>query len=688
MLNELFAMERGLAAAGVSIGAPHPDVKDVGRGDVLRLRLSARGEIHALEPIALDSRVCLWTLRDGQHNSFPYVKNGPLLLVPDDDAWRREYFNVWKGLASIQEQRLELRRILCAHGLNVSQTNNWPGAKLKQRVRERLALLDVLRRGDAAAVPAVFERFLVAIATPERLLTNLAELLISNAERRDESWVQPAYKAFVEGLPIYFDVPDDEFDRDAGDRRQVAPVSSALSATPGGRRGICALQGIETDLHEGNFPQPNLRPLGPTYIFAKNTEIPAAERYGRSADTAISVGRELTMRLAGSITALTAPERKDRTWALIPSEKPKQSDLLLAFLPSDPELAIVELLANSPDAEKAYEELPARVIDELRGRVTRGIAKEQEDVLICILRKVDPANRKVIYHRSPSSKEVHDAALRWRSGCRNVPSFLTLPVPDAGKVRDAGPPHVPPTSLPSITRVLYASGGTRRVEVIGRPAAEAFALFLDEGNVGRRAHDLMRVFLTRHGVLLAECAHARRRGFEHVKAFDRAAALKSITWLGLLLHKLDRSKEVYMSDPAFKLGQLLAVADAVHAGYCADVRQGDMPPTLLGNSVLSMAQTKPIKALAVLCGRWKPYGAWAKRVTNARKTADRLVEAKTREDQERGWAIRRALSQASRASEISAELSQSLPESAHDAFRAELLLGYIAGLPKNEKTED
>ena len=143
-----------------------------------------------------------------------------------------------------------------------------------------------------------------------------------------------------------------------------------------------------------------------------------------------------------------------------------------------------------------------------------------------------------------------------------------------------------------------------------------------------------------------------------------------------------------MSEAAFKLGQLLAVADVVHAGYCADVRQGDVPPTLLGNSVLSMAQSRPVKALAVLCGRWKPYGAWTKRAANVRKTADRLVGAKGRDDQDRGWAIRRALSQASRVSEISGDLSRSLPERADDTFRAELLLGYIAGLPKNEKTGD
>lgn len=142
-----------------------------------------------------------------------------------------------------------------------------------------------------------------------------------------------------------------------------------------------------------------------------------------------------------------------------------------------------------------------------------------------------------------------------------------------------------------------------------------------------------------------------------------------------------------MSEPAFKLGQLLAVADVVHAGYCADLRGGDVPPTLLGNSVLTMAQANPIKALAVLCGRWKPYGAWARRASFMRDHADRLVADKEQKAQDRGWAIRRAVAQSSRVSEISTELSTALPEKTDDRFRAELLLGYIAGLPKIEKLD-
>jgi hypothetical protein len=180
------------------------------------------------------------------------------------------------------------------------------------------------------------------------------------------------------------------------------------------------------------------------------------------------------------------------------------------------------------------------------------------------------------------------------------------------------------------------------------------------------------------------------KGSEHTKKFDakvklRPAALRTCTFLGVLLHKLDRSKELYMNESAFKLGQLLAVADVVHAGYCADMRDGDVPPSLLGNAVLNIAKANPQRALAVLCGRWKPYAGWAKRVDSF-KALD-LSQSADENKKQRGWSIRRAAAQARNADELCRDLHGRVPCGADDAFRAELLLGYIAGLPKRESRQ-
>jgi hypothetical protein len=302
---------------------------------------------------------------------------------------------------------------------------------------------------------------------------------------------------------------------------------------------------------------------------------------------------------------------------------------------------------------------------------------------------VDLGNGKVLFHRATSVGELWDAATAWADSESNLPNGLGMPVP-AGrgeKARLRSPPYIPPLRLPGLTRVQYIRGGTQRREVTGLSARDAFCLFLSDGDARRRARLALRVVTDRYGPLLAGVAQALRKGFDSVQVFDRAAALQSLTLLAMLLSKIGRGKETYMDEAAFKLGQLLAVADTVHVGYCADRRGGDVPPTLLGNSVLTMAQSSPSRALAALCRRWKPYGAWAKLPT----TWDLGRSPRGSKDPKevaRGWDIIRGVSSASRAADLTRELHGHLPTVTNDVFRAELLLGYVAGLPRRESVED
>ena len=143
-----------------------------------------------------------------------------------------------------------------------------------------------------------------------------------------------------------------------------------------------------------------------------------------------------------------------------------------------------------------------------------------------------------------------------------------------------------------------------------------------------------------------------------------------------------------MQETAFKLGQLLAAADMVHTGYCADVRGGDVPPSLLGNQVFTMAQAGPAKALATLCRRWKPYDGWAKKADRDRARLDAMVASKNPDDQRRGWDIKKALRHAREMKPLAELLAPALAGcTVDDAFRAELLLGYIAGLPKAQRED-
>jgi hypothetical protein len=268
-----------------------------------------------------------------------------------------------------------------------------------------------------------------------------------------------------------------------------------------------------------------------------------------------------------------------------------------------------------------------------------------------------------------------------------------LPVKGTKEVVLRRPVYVSPLSITPLSRAKFVNGGQRRVPVIGVTAATAFGLFLREGDVGRKAESVLALLLERHGVLLGGLAAARNKGSEYLTDFDpkadlRRDALRSITWIGALLHHLDRSKELYMSDAGFRLGQLLAAVDAVHVGYCADLRNGDVPPTLLGNSVLAIAGSNPVRTLAILQTRLKPYLGWARRSASIYAKAD---SEQRKGNVGRAIAMRQGASQARRAEEIAVEVRAELggyetgEKSSDDVFKAELLLGYLAGLPPAKK---
>jgi len=233
------------------------------------------------------------------------------------------------------------------------------------------------------------------------------------------------------------------------------------------------------------------------------------------------------------------------------------------------------------------------------------------------------------------------------------------------------------------------------VEVTGLSAAETLQLFLDPMKAAHtRVERALRLVFSRRAVLVAGVAHVQHapqcssRRDDLMRKFDYNEALRTITLLGILLHKMSREKEVYMNETAFKLGQLLAAADAVHAGYCADVRGGAVPPALLGNQVFTMAQTAPTRALAVLGSRWKPYDGWAKKATREPDRTEKMIASASKDEQQRGWDIRRALSQARKMAPLASELASTLVDcQPDDVFRAELLLGYIAGIPGSQPSD-
>lgn len=277
MLNDLAIVERALSGGGLTLVGRHADVKDMAKGEALRVRLAADGRIVDLEIVAQAGAGATWTLRDGQHNGFPGLKTKKGLLdIPEADL--EADAKVWKA-ASGMARLAELKRIVASYPVHATLLADWPEPGHRRRIAERGAMLASLAGEPAtAAVAAVFERFAAALERTPPFVVELADRMIAFADARGGAWIDTARAAMTGPMALLIDVESGAFPRDVGDPRQIGPVSAALASAGGGRSGRCALSGRDATLHEGNFPQPNLPGLGQTYIFARNADIPSLTR--------------------------------------------------------------------------------------------------------------------------------------------------------------------------------------------------------------------------------------------------------------------------------------------------------------------------------------------------------------------------------------------------------------------------
>lgn len=126
-----------------------------------------------------------------------------------------------------------------------------------------------------------------------------------------------------------------------------------------------------------------------------------------------------------------------------------------------------------------------------------------------------------------------------------------------------------------------------------------------------------------------------------------------------------------MNDFAFQLGQLCSAMDELHIGYCQDIRKGQIPNVLIGNMSYGIALQSPVAALSVLASRIKPYEAWARK---------KWVQGNMPNDK----AIKNGMYSYKWIAVQSQKINEHIKDNPHlvnDSYKAELMLGYLAGRP-------
>jgi hypothetical protein len=337
-----------------------------------------------------------------------------------------------------------------------------------------------------------------------------------------------------------------------------------------------------------------------------------------------------------------------------PSELPSQTPELAGLFCG------VEEKLSDPDGS-LFETCARRVIRTLEGRPSD---LDEDDLHVIILTKPDGFRTKVLHSSRYTLQHLLDSAEEWQAFCRDSPP-IEIPQFDLKK-GDKPVRNHPLTPFPAevvwCLNTTWQQMGMRAETTFGLQVSDALSLLLADGPVLRTVATRAVQLVTRNSLsLLLAIGQAIHQGKVHrmTKGYSKQALLLPRI-LTLLLRKLGSEKGTYMKSPPYLIGRLLSLADQLHVQYCREVRKGQIPPQLVGNSLMTSAMETPEKALALLWQRIKPYHAWAQTVQGGDEVG----------------LTKYFLSEIGR---VCATLSETaLPSRSSEADKVAMLLGYLA----------
>ncbi len=684
MLAELHQLSQSLDRFGLAPPQVHPWVKPLSKGPFLIPNLNQSAAVITVEVRDETDSAAILKIQKDNFNAFPIFKLAfPLLAIDPQADVRREL----KGNALNNVTRANLIRQAIPHPLAASVDKS--AKNLAQFLRFSAEVRALL--GDALpecpAVARLIETLLQPGAIqPQQFLHGITQALLAAIERGENAKraqlvligeVNKKEAIDAGEIPLLLDVyrePGDDFIRIAHPKTGVFYSSALLRRKPEQPDGVCSITGQFTTLERDNLPSPKLPSLANTIIFSAFDQIPCLSRYNLIGPAIFPIGRAIAQKLNNTALWVTDPVRKGKTWSLIPQTHDSGRDLVLAYVDLHPDLdaEIAALLSESDSTERegAFEAKAATLItaiDRLRGKLSTGAILHS-----FVLSRISKGQVQVELTRQISVERLAGALREWAAAAENVPLCRVGILASEPPFRWLKPRTLFPAQVIEATKWIWIRGGSERQPASGVPLSAVYDLFLGQAAASEiAAHTIIGHLLQKSTPLLLRTADrlTPAKTVQKPNIPSLYSAVDAFSLLGVALFKLNRKKETYMSQPAFQLGRMLALADTLHAQYCQVVRGGDLPPQLLGNQHYSMATENPQRALAVLAERLRIYQGWAQtaRANGELQSPVRLAR----------WAV-------SEMGSLAAELHGNLPAQFKDADRAEMMLGYLA---REKKTE-
>lgn len=694
MLNELYELSETLSGLGLLHTITHSNINSVVKEVSLLIELDKTGAVRGSRLLAADETSNLWRHSKGNHHSFPAIRVQEPLLTKTESAkiakikW--EKLNLTEKLDYLERLDFSKANPKCS-GIRISKWSleqltfdanpDYPElAALEQLVKTFpynqnysvfiMSLLDFIKRK-------------LTFATNEDEVDIIKKLLIGN-------WNEKRQK-YIAGCMTYYDVYEtDKFpnivascatrqalvkllnQRDKLDYSGVEYIHSPLSGT----RQAALIN---------KYPNPNLPLLGLTYLYSKKEDIPCLRRYGESGIQAYRIGREESNAMNNALAFLTAPERKGKTWIAANDCNRDKPNLLLAYLADDPcnDALLAQVMADpgayetkaarSDELETFFEALCQQVLGS-----TEGLLQKNPDskVNLIMLESLDPGRKQVAYEKFLPLKQVKENLLTWKQASANTPP-LSPYLRDKNMI---GPKCPGPNNIIRLSKINYSrSDQVQFNKQSFTSLSEVYHLYMPQAGFTSKDNIFIVNFLdktlTASGRLLADVGQFLKVDYNLLSSTKKNTLLGSakpaVSLISILLWYLGIRKENYMKNFPFNLGQLLQLADDLHKQYCKFVRNkgreaGGYPPRFIGGEMLPIALQDPIEGLNRLDERMRIYIDWAKTTTGDRTGS---VEDFLKQIGEVSYKI----------------ANESFPKEYGPAERAQLFLGYLAMVPKENK---
>lgn len=640
MLNELYDVAMSLQSAGITAKNWDKEYVPLRRPNLAYfVFIDEKSEITNIERVTEQIQVeslRKWESKGDLRQSFPYFNVPPLFWIRPDPEQDEYHRTIRKALKANNLDHTQLEEFIRTFSTGNQFTEGWDDnakRKLKGCMDKGKALKTILGvpPQECLAMVALIDR--VAFVTVEQFHSRFQEALIRKVCDCSE-----AASLYFEGLfyrgkklpnpntvTLLLELADglSRFEFPVKHTKVRDWINERLRSRAHPQDVDASVRDVFDNSGLGSaqpFDDVRMRnALGNVKLRSMAKEASCQLRYRRAEADSCLVGQDSRSKMKGALEWLSDPAREGKTWVSMSRAK-DSSEILFVYpsvLPPDPPNAAEFFggtAANDPGRARRFEDCAANVTGAFSGLMANN---PDLDLRVFALRKMDAARTRVASHRRYAAKRVIACAGEWQKGCHNLPHILIKQFDRDGNADWKKPATPYPMEAVWVLNTCWSRQG----EPLGRARSltwqDGIALILEGAD--QLAHVLFRALysVTRNllGLVLAlGQAHAEGRVFSVDKNFLRHPTILPCV-LGLLLYRLTISKEEYMKSAPYLVGRLLSLADQLHFQYCQKVREGGVPPQLMGNALMATALEEPVKALAVYANRILPYQAWAKTVS-------------------------------------------------------------------------